>query len=106
MIQFTINKDIIPAEGPYTSTDKLRHSAGVYTILGRNKQFGPWTVLDVGESEDIKNRVSIHDRGEQWVNQGYKELSVAPIYVSGPRPNRLKVEAALREAYRPPCGDR
>lgn len=47
-------------EGAWTDPNNLEAKSGVYVIwckVGDN-----WTVLDVGESSDVKNRVLAHDR--------------------------------------------
>ena len=106
-MQFNINGSIFQADGPFNSTDMLQRAAGVYVILGRNSTSDLWNVLDVGESENVQERVSRHDRANQWQRCGYPQLAVAPIYnINKGWEGRLWVEQQLRAMYRPPCGDR
>ena len=89
------------AEGPFGNLDSLKSQSGVYVILGRNGQ-NNWSVVDVGESRDIKTRTSNHDRASCWQRQGYGELAIAPIYV--PEVRRMIIERQLRHQYNPSCG--
>ena len=51
-------------DGPYTSPERLMSQAGVYVIWCElNDEL---KVLDVGESEDVKDRVINHDRSFFW----------------------------------------
>jgi len=52
-------------EGPYTSTDYLKRSAGVYVVLDKRSD-GKWHVIDVGESTEVRDRVENHDRSSCW----------------------------------------
>lgn len=91
-------------EGPFTNTAQLQAKSGVYVILGRNGQQENWKVVDVGESGDLRNRVDTHDRESSWKRQGCSVLAVAAYYCA--EAERMRVEAALRQQYNPPCGER
>lgn len=91
-------------DGPYPNANHLAPRSGVYVILGRNLPWQQWTVIDVGETGDLRQRISAHDRADQWRRQNYVELSVASLHCD--ERNRMTVEAHLRSAYNPPCGDR
>lgn len=91
-------------DGPFPNTDNLRNQSGVYVILGRNANHENWNVVDVGESEDVKERVSNHDRADCWKRQRYQQLAVAVYYCDAR--TRMKVEQELRAQFNPPCGDR
>ncbi len=93
------------AEGPYTTTDSLKEQSGVYVILGRNFDYHPWAVLDVGKSATVKTRVTYHDRQNQWSRCGFSHLAVAPIYLSDEKV-RHSIESIIRTQYNPKCGDR
>ena len=90
------------ADGPFSNTEPLGRQSGVYVILGRNNQFLNWSVVDVGESQDIRDRVENHDRKPCWAGQGYSELGVAAIYSD--QANRMMIERQLRTQFNPPCG--
>src|SRR5579859_636027 len=91
-------------EGPFSSESQLRSASGVYVILGRSGNTNPWNVVDIGESAEVQNRVSTHDRAACWKRRGHSVLSVAVLYVSGAQ--RTQVEQHLRNQYKPPCGER
>lgn len=90
-------------EGPFSSTNELENSSGVYVILGRNDS-NNWNVVDVGESEDVKTRVQNHDRKSCWERTGYSSLAVAASYTN--EYNRVKLERELRGFFNPSCGKR
>lgn len=90
------------AEGPFSNTASLQARSGVYVILGRLHQATNWNVVDVGESGDLRERVTNHDRTMCWRGQGHSELAVAAIYAD--QPNRMQIERELRLEYNPPCG--
>ena len=90
-------------QGPFSSTDKLENSSGVYVILGRNGN-GNWNIVDVGESEDVKTRVQNHDRKSCWKGRNYSSLSVAAYYTD--TLSRMMIEREVRDNYDPPCGER
>lgn len=92
------------AEGPFLlGNDKsLQARSGVYVILGRRNVTDGWSVVDIGEAGNIRERVSGHDRAPCWHRQGHAELSVAMIYAD--ERNRMLIEHQLRTLYNPPCG--
>jgi hypothetical protein len=93
-------------EGPYTSTVYLKHAQGVYAILDKRRD-GKWWVIDVGESEDVKDRVDNHDRKPCWERNRQGELGVAVLYTSGwAASQRQALESRIRDAFSPACGIR
>lgn len=90
-------------EGPFSSVDGLRNTSGVYAILGSN-QARQFTVLDIGESATLRDRVGSHDRHDQWRQCGYRTLFAAALYTDAH--SRMRIESELRTAYQPPCGIR
>jgi len=90
------------ADGPFGNTQPLEHQSGVYVILGRNDQYSNWSVVDVGESQNVRDRVENHDRKPCWRGQGYAEFGVAAIYAD--HANRMVIERQLRTQFNPPCG--
>lgn len=90
-------------DGPHTSTNALRKQSGVYAILGNNGSGDNWAVVDIGESEDVQERVANHDRAPCWKGQGHRVLAAAAYYVA--ERQRMQIEQELRVQYNPPCGD-
>lgn len=90
------------AEGPFGNASGLLGQSGVYVILGRSGQASQWIVVDVGESENVQDRVTNHDREPCWRGQRHAELAVAAIYAD--EKNRMLIERQLRVHYDPPCG--
>lgn len=90
-------------DGPHPNTAALFERSGVYVILGRTGQTS-WAVVDIGESESVRNRVENHDRRQCWQARGYQTLAVAALYVA--ELQRMVVEQNLRAHFNPPCGKR
>lgn len=90
-------------QGPFTSNQQLPVASGVYAIttLALNQLH---TVLDVGESHNIQERISVHERSQQWSNNVIQGL-YAWVYICDER-TRMALESALRLAYNPVCGIR
>lgn len=91
-------------DGPFINTSGLMPRSGVYSILGRDSEIDLWTVIDIGESGDVRNRVECHDRKPCWLGHSYRNLSVAALYCD--EVARMQIERDLRTRYNPPCGDR
>ncbi|MBI5357386.1 GIY-YIG nuclease family protein [Candidatus Saccharibacteria bacterium] len=89
--------------GPHTSNGTLPVASGVYiiTTLAQNSRN---TIIDIGESESIKDRISNHDRTAQWRQNAINGLYVWVFLAN--ESQRMLVERAHRIAYRPVCGDR
>ena len=90
------------AEGPFGKEADLQARSGVYVILGRTSQSQKWNVVDVGESADVRERVTNHDRAPCWRGQGHARLAVAAIYSDARK--RISIERELRAQFSPPCG--
>jgi hypothetical protein len=89
--------------GPFTDTEDLGKKSGVYVVTTKQPD-GIHKILDVGESEDIRNCIEYHDRKACW-----KRHMQNGIYVSGyycKESERMRIETAVRSAQNPPCGDR
>jgi len=91
-------------EGPFASVDELKKQSGVYVVLGRNASTDRWNVVDVGESENVHDRMDNHDRSDCWRRQGYASIMVAVYYCN--EQQRMRIEQELREQFNPPCGKR
>jgi len=87
--------------GPYPieQADKLKNEPGVYTIWCRD------TLIDVGQSDNVRDRVMSHDRRECWNKNCKGRLEVAATYIKDEQ-ERRRLEKEIREQYQPPCGER
>lgn len=90
--------------GPYPlqATWQLQNASGVYLILTQNG--GPYTVIDVGESADVRTRVTNHDREDSWRRNETNGLYVAVLYCD--QWQTMQIEQELRRSFRPVCGVR
>lgn len=92
-------------EGAWTDASNLESRSGVYVIWckpGEN-----WTVLDVGESNDVKDRVQNHDRSDCWNRNCTGEIYYSATYTPNlQQSGRMEVEQYIRGLTNPPCGDR
>jgi hypothetical protein len=91
-------------EGPFPNTGPLRNQSGVYAILTLCPSTSKYTVVDIGESGSVRDRVANHDRTMQWnrVNKG--TLHVAAYYCD--EECRIQLESTLRLQFAPACGVR
>ncbi|MDD3761190.1 MAG: hypothetical protein PHO57_10220 [Acidithiobacillus sp.] len=90
-------------DGPHTNIGGLHAQSGVYVILGRSGGTN-WSVVDIGESQSVRERVETHDRQPCWQRHGYQVLAVAALYVN--ERQRMTIEKELRIRYTPPCGEK
>lgn len=89
-------------EGPYSNTGDLKSLSGVYAILGRSTAYENWSTVDIGESGDVRDRVTNHDRKGCWNRQGFSSLQVAANYCG--EAERMRIEKELRDQLNPLCG--
>lgn len=89
--------------GPFTSTINLNPLSGVY-IISTATSTGLHNIIDVGESENVQNRVSNHDRAQLWGQHIVNGTYVSVYYCS--ETTRMALEQAVRSTYNPPCGIR
>lgn len=96
------------AEGPFTNTAQLKNASGIYVILTSPTSGTDWTVVDVGESHDVRARVeNDHEREDCWKRHDKGILAVAAIYTpKAQQAGRKMIEQELRRQFNPPCGDR
>ena len=91
--------------GPYPieQADKLKNEPGVYVILCQDSSSSP--VIDVGQSDDVRKRVTNHDRKDCWRKHCRQEsLKVAATYIKDEQ-ERLDLEKKIRQRRKPPCGE-
>ncbi|MCB1379513.1 MAG: hypothetical protein KDK89_14275 [Alphaproteobacteria bacterium] len=91
-------------EGPFGDTSNLGNNSGVYAILSRRTSAERYTVIDIGEAGWIRDRITCHDRRDQWTRHNHGSLSVAALYCD--ETARMRIERELRTQYNPVCGDR
>ena len=92
-------------EGAYTSADLLKPKGGVYVIWCENE--GNWSVLDVGESGDVRERVKTHDRIPCWKGNCSGTIYYSATYTPGlQQADRMEIEGRIRSLASPPCGSR
>ncbi len=91
-------------EGPFTNPALLSNRSGVYAVLARSWSGNSYTVIDIGESETVRDRVSNHDRSGSWSRNRQTGLYYAAYYCD--QPTRMRVEQGLRLQFNPVCGDR
>ena len=92
-------------DGPYpiAQAGKLKNAPGVYVIRCRSSSGN--TLIDVGQSDKVRDRVMNHDRRECWEKNCKGELEVAATYIPDEQ-QRLNIEKQIRQRYNPPCGER
>lgn len=90
-------------EGPFRDPASLRDQSGVYAVLGGNG-VNSWRVVDIGESAQVRTRVTNHDRADCWSRNRGGGLAYAAYYCN--ERDRMRIEQELRAKINPPCGDR
>lgn len=90
-------------DGPHGNTNWLHPQSGVYVIFSKSGG-NSWSVVDIGESQSVRERVANHDRQPCWQRHGHRELAAAALYVD--ERQRMAIEKELRIHYNPPCGDK
>ncbi len=98
-----INLKSYPFDGPYSQTTALQARSGVYAVLGMRSGDAHYTVIDIGESRSVRERVENHDRAPCWRGRNVP-LYCAAYYCN--EADRMKIEQELRLTFNPPCGDR
>ena len=85
-------------KGPFQLRTEFNEVAGVYIITTLGNK-----VVDVGETDNLKERISSHDRKPCWTrNMG------CMLWFYGERRSeeRLTIEKNIRDSYNPVCGVR
>lgn len=86
--------------GPYYIEESIEEKSGVYLVVS---PLG--TVIDVGETGNLQNRLKTHDRKDQWKRRlGHTSWCYWVSYM--PENERMKIEKALRSYYPNLCGKR
>jgi hypothetical protein len=91
-------------DGTYPDPASLQAQSGVYVIWCQNGL--NWTVLDVGESEDVRARLANHERASCWRRNCQGTIRYSATYTPGMSADgRRRIEAAIRQSANPPCGE-
>ena len=96
-------------DGAYVSPDSLQARAGVYVIWckSEDKNEDKWTVLDVGETADVKERVCNHGRADCWSKNCSGIIYYSATYTPElQQAGRMRIEQIIRGLTNPPCGQR
>jgi len=92
-------------EGAFSRPESLPPGQGVYVIWCEPEQ-GGWLVLDVGESEDARERVMHHERAGCWRRNCRGTIYYSATYTPGfTEEQRRAIEQRIRNLKNPPCGE-
>ncbi|MFW5856088.1 MAG: hypothetical protein ACOCVB_02315 [Bacillota bacterium] len=90
-------------QGPYTSTAELKDRPGIYAIHCNYKN--QYTLIDIGESAQVKSRVDNHERMKCWLKNCQGIITVSVYYTKHwTQEGRFQFQQKLRKLYNPPCG--
>ena len=93
-------------DGPYFNTSTLDAKAGVYIVWDERSTDDLSHPLDVGESEDVRERLGNHDRADCWKRKATGTIKYSATYTSDlTAQQRRDLEKKIRDAEKPPCGD-
>jgi len=93
-------------DGAYLDPNGLQARAGVYVIWCQPLQ-GDWTVLDVGESDDVRDRINKHDRSDCWRKNCSGTIQYSATYTPNLNEGqRRDIESRIRSLGRVACGER
>jgi hypothetical protein len=96
-----VGKDEYEFTGPLSETTELKSQSGTYVVTTKTKD-GKHKVLDVGESADVEDRVSHHDRADEWPKEELDGVFYSGYYCD--EKERMRIADAIRAEHRPPCG--
>jgi hypothetical protein len=92
-------------EGPVADPTQLRNNSGVYAVLTRQTASALYSVIDIGEAGWIRDRLTNHDRRDQWLRARMAAgLYFAACYCD--ERDRMRIERELRSQFNPVCGIR
>ncbi len=90
-------------EGAWPNPNNLEPRPGVYVIWCRTGT--TWSVLDAGESQDVKTAVLSHPRSEEWKKKCAGQMFFAATYTpSLEQAGRKEIEQKIRQISHPTCG--
>ena len=92
-------------DGAYKSADSLEARSGVYIIWSACEE--NWHVIDVGESDNVRERIKNHERKDCWVENSSCDIYYSATYTSNlTKEGRFQIEQKIRKLKNPPCGNR
>jgi hypothetical protein len=91
-------------EGSYQAPGDLRNKPGIFLVTEYLK--GKHTILDIGESDEVRKAVETNNRRECWLKNSVKyELRVNVLYTPDLTvAQRKALEKKFRAKLKPPCG--
>lgn len=89
-------------EGPFSSPDQVPAKAGVYTVWCR--QNSTWSSLDVGQAENMQERLTNHDRAICWKRHCGGSIHFYVVAMPS-EAERRNLEQKIRQDKNPPCGE-
>ena len=91
-------------EGSYQAPGDLRNKPGIFLVTEYLK--GKHTILDIGESDEVRKAVETNNRRECWLKNSVKyELRVNVLYTPDlTAAQRKSLEKQFRAKLKPPCG--
>jgi hypothetical protein len=86
----------------------FRGGAAIYAIICITEG-GKWTVIDIGQSEEMGSRMDLPDRKDCWKHKcSSMNIWVCEYRMSATvytKEDRLRVERNLRRELKPTCGE-
>lgn len=93
-------------DSDYNVNGTFNNVAGVYVIYYNNSFLKSIIVLDVGETENLGQRIANHERKIDWMNKSNGQpIKLAFKHISNIN-DRLLLERYLRLTINPLCGER
>ena len=90
-------------DGPFYYSESLRELPGVYVVWCLFHNY--LNILDVGESDNVKERLGSHERRDCWKNKCPGIIQHSAAYISD-QAERLRLEKLIRNSEIVPCGER
>ena len=87
-------------EGWYSINDTLPEVAGVYLITNSRGAVSGG-IVDVGETDNLKNRIPSHERRDCWARNSGLYLY---LHREDNKDQRLAIEKVIRNGNNLPCG--
>ena len=92
-------------DGLYSKPDDLQGASGVYVIWCEAPD--DLSVLDVGQSGNVKERIQDHERSECWFRHcsgGHVRYSATYTH-NLPEGRRIRMEQLIRQLTKPACSE-
>lgn len=86
-------------DGPHSINTNFNEVAGIYIIT---KDVSAINKIDIGETENLKERIPNHERRNCWKNYNGTYLW---FHHEKNEKDRLEKEKKLRNYFNPPCGE-